>query len=100
MKRDVRLLLFPALVIALAMSGCRSHRHAAKPAVVPQQTAKAAVPEVKVASPANDFVSPKPAEDDLGTNDPTQATEIADARGWLRDAFFDFNSSVLTSSAQ
>lgn len=89
----------PVMILsAVALTGCRSHRHAAGPAVVPQQTAKAAPPEVHVAPTNNDFVSPKPT-DDLG-NDPNQATVIADQKGWLKDAFFDFDSSKLTPAAQ
>ncbi len=98
-KRHIPKLAIPILVsCALALAGCRSHRRAAvKPVTAPPQVAKATAPEVHV-TPSNDFVSPKP-NDDLG-NDPTQATEVADSKGWLRDAFFDFDSSVLTPAAQ
>ena len=99
MKRYAPALSVPILICcALVLSGCRSHRRAAiKPVTAPPQVVKAAPPEVHVA-PSNDFVSPKP-NDDLGS-DPTQATEVADSKGWLRDAFFDFDSSVLTPAAQ
>ncbi|MDQ6801545.1 MAG: OmpA family protein [Acidobacteriota bacterium] len=36
----------------------------------------------------------------LSENDPGRATLIAEEKGWLRDAFFDFDSSILTSAAQ
>jgi peptidoglycan-associated lipoprotein len=99
-KPDVRALALPILICCAAtLAGCRSHRHAVKPAVVPQQVAKAAAPpEVHVAPPA-DFVAPKGTNEDIGS-DPTEATALADRNGWLRDAFFDFDSSVLTPAAQ
>ena len=98
MSRHPRLFSLSVLVCcAAAFSACHSHRQAVKPVAAPPQAVKAAPPEVHVTQ-SNDFVSPKTA-DDLGT-DPSRATEIADSRGWLRDAFFDFNSSVLTPAAQ
>ena len=76
--------------------GCR-HHNSATPAVTPMASAKpASQPEVRVTPPANDFVSPAP--DPL--SDVSHATEIADEKGWLKDAYFDFNSSVLRSDAQ
>ncbi len=89
----------PVLICCAAiLAGCRSHQKvAAKPAVVPQ-VAKATPPEVKV-TPPNDFVAPKSQSDELGS-DPTEATLIADQKGWLKDAFFDFDSSALTTAAQ
>jgi len=100
MKFHLRVSLVPLIVCCAAvLAGCRSHRHAAvKPVVAPPQAVAAAPAEVHVA-PSTDFVSPKAGSDDLGS-DPTKATALADSNGWLRDAFFDFNSSVLTPSAQ
>ncbi len=54
-------------------------------------------PEVRVAPPA-DFASPKAEPDPLA--DIGHATEIAEQKGWLQDAFFDFDSSVLRQDAQ
>ncbi len=83
---------------ALALAGCRSHARVTPAPVVAPQAAMKSAPEVRVEPPSRDFVTPKPA-DDLG-NDPARATQLADQKGWLRDAFFAFDSSVLSTDAQ
>lgn len=94
-----RLFLSAAVAAALALAGCRSHaKIVPAPVVAPQAAVKSAPPAVRVEPPAKDFVAPKPAED-IG-NDPVQATLLADQKGWLRDAFFAFDSSVLSTAAQ
>ena len=91
-SRLIVLLCFAALI------ACR-HHNTPTPAVTPMASAKPAPPpEVRVTPPANDFVSPKAEPDPL--SDVSHATEIADQKGWLKDAFFDFNSSVLRPDAQ
>jgi peptidoglycan-associated lipoprotein len=91
MRRTIALLCFVALV------GCR-HHHTLAPVVTPMASAKAPAPEVRVAPNNNDFVSPKAEPDPL--SDISRATEVAESKGWLRDAFFDFNSSTLRPDAQ
>ena len=84
---------------AAALAGCRSHaKTAAAPHVVPQSTA-AKMPETRVENPNATFTPAKPAADDVN-GDPTRATLLADQKGWLRDAFFDFDSSSLRTDAQ
>ncbi len=84
---------------ALALAGCRSHaKVASAPVVAPQAAVKSAPPAVRVEPPSKDFVTEKPA-DDIGS-DPIRATRLADQKGWLRDAFFAFDSSVLSTAAQ
>src|ERR1700756_5350336 len=82
---------------AVLFAGCRHARTVTAPAVAPKTAAvqPAPVPETRVASPSTDFVSPKAGNDDVGT-DPLKATELADQKGWIRDAFYNFNSSTLT----
>jgi len=88
------LAVFAGVLIA---AGCRHHQ-AAAPAVATAAPAQHA-PEVRVAPPA-DFVAPstKVATDDLG--DASHATQLAETRGWLRDAYFDFDSSLLRADAR
>lgn len=95
-----RLRLSVALAAAaLALAGCRSHaKVAAAPVAAPQAAMKSAPPPVQVEPPSRDFVTEKPT-DDIG-NDPLRATQLADQNGWLRDAFFALDSSVLTTAAQ
>ena len=85
---------------AVALAGCRHHAKVIAPAVAP--TASMATPApttvVNVESPANDFKPAAPSPEDLG--DAQHATEVAEQKGWLRDAFFDFDSIVLKSDAQ
>lgn len=94
MRKVLVLICFTA-----AMAGCRHHAKtaAAAPKVVPQQTAAATLPETHVASPNSTFVEPK--SDEL-PSDPNEATLTAEQKGWLRDAFFDFDSSQLRPDAQ
>src|SRR5512140_27623 len=87
-----------AVAAAFAMAGCRSHAKVATAPVVAPTTRVATTPVTRVEPPAKDFVTPPPA-DDLGS-DPLHATQIADQKGWLRDAFFAFDSSVLTPNAE
>ena len=91
MRRTLALLCF------VALAGCR-HHHTMAPVVTPMASAKAPAPEVRVTPNNTDFVSPKAEPDPL--SDIYHATEIADSKGWLRDAFFDFNSSTLRPDAQ
>ncbi len=82
---------------AVLLAGCRHARTVTAPAVAPKTAAvqPAPAPETKVASPSADFVSPKADNDDVST-DPLKETEIADQKGWIRDAFYNFDSSTLT----
>ena len=91
-----RLLLVSLLASCALALGCRHHQNVA-PAVVPMASANSA-PAVRVAPATNDFVSPAAEPDPLA--DMSTATLVADQRGWLRDAFFDFNASALRSDAQ
>ena len=99
MKRSPLLCL---VAMAAAAVGCH---HAAKvpaPQVAPKQQAVVQQPkpaETRVESTKNDFVAPNADADDVGT-DPTNATMLAEKKGWLKDAFFAFDSSSLSSDAQ
>lgn len=103
MSISLRKFVLPLSVLcALAAAGCRSHATAAKPVVEPTKAVAAAPvqqPAVRVESPAREFVPDKVASDDLG-NDPAKATLLAEQKGWIRDAFFDFDSSALQPPAQ
>ncbi|HEX3580315.1 MAG TPA: peptidoglycan-associated lipoprotein Pal [Thermoanaerobaculia bacterium] len=98
-SRIGQLAAIAAAVVLFA--GCRHARTVPAPVVAPQAAAvtPAPVPETKVAPPSSDFVSPKADNDGVGT-DPLQATELADQKGWIRDAFYDFNSSTITPSSE
>ncbi len=97
------IILSAAAVLTFGASGCRSHTQAVvAPAVVPPPAAAAPAPkpaETAVAATTNDFVAPKPQVDDLG-GDPAQATLLAEQKGWIRDAFFDFDSTIIPPPSQ
>ena len=85
--------------LALIAAGCRHHQHVVAPVVAPAPQAAVQAPKtVPVESTTNDFKPAATSVEDLG--DATHATEIAEQKGWLRDAFFDFNSSALRQDAQ
>jgi peptidoglycan-associated lipoprotein len=86
---------------AVLFAGCRHARTVTAPAVAPKTAAvqPAPIPETKVASPSTDFVSPKADNDDVG-NDPLKATQLADQKGWIRDAFYAFDSSTITPDSE
>ncbi len=87
------------IAIALAAGGCRHTKVAAAagatPAVTPPPAKAAALPETRVESPAHEFQIPEPPHaSDLG-DDPLKATLLAEKNGWIRDAFFDFDSVAI-----
>ena len=92
-----RLIPLTLAACCLAAIGCRHHQ-APTPAVTPMASAKATPPEVRVTPPTRDFVAPVQAADDFG--EPSRATELAEERGLLRDAFFDFDAATLRPDAR
>ena len=69
------------------------------PVVVPPKVATAtSVPETKVVSPPQDFKAPAPAAESIA--DPVTETLLAEKNGWIRDAFFPYDSAVITSESQ
>jgi peptidoglycan-associated lipoprotein len=97
--RITRLLFLVVILGSIALVGCRHAKTAAAAAVVPPKaTASARLPETKVASPAQDFKGPAPATD--LTADPATETLLAEKNGWIRDAFFPFDSAAITPESQ
>jgi peptidoglycan-associated lipoprotein len=99
--RSSILLLLAVVLGSIALQGCR---HAAKTAAVvpsvvpPKATASASVPVAKVVSPAEDFKGPATAAE--STPDPAAETLLAEKKGWIRDAFFPYDSAVITPESQ
>jgi peptidoglycan-associated lipoprotein len=97
--RSFTLLFLAAVLGSLALQGCRHAKTAAAPAVVPPKTiAAATVPVTKVASPAEDFKGPATAPE--STPDPATETLLAEKNGVIRDAFFPYDSAVITPESQ
>ena len=88
------------IVAAASFVGCR---HRAKPVPAPPPVAEAApapVPATPVEAPSREFPEPQKSGDDLLTSDITELNRMARERGWIVDAFFEFDSFVLTPDAQ
>ena len=64
----------------------------------PPPSAVQAPTPVHIESPANEFKPPATNADDLG--DAVHATQIAEQKGWIRDAYFDFDSVRLRQDAR
>jgi peptidoglycan-associated lipoprotein len=92
-------LLLAVVLGSIALQGCRHAKTATAPAVVPPKAmASATVPEAKVASPAEDFKGPATATESIP--DPATETLLAEKNGWIRDAFFPYDSAVITPESQ
>jgi peptidoglycan-associated lipoprotein len=97
--RSVIPLLLAVVLGSIVFQSCRHAKTAAAPAVVPPKAmASATVPEAKVASPAEDFKGPTTATESI--SDPATETLLAEKNGWIRDAFFPYDSAVITPESQ
>lgn len=100
MRRRALLLIFLSLCV-VAVSSCRSRRKVAAPqSAPPVATATAPEPAVSVPTPDRDFVQPGPEPGDVLSEDIIEANRVARERGWIRDAFFAFDASMLDAEAQ
>jgi peptidoglycan-associated lipoprotein len=96
MNTKTRLLFILTLaVLMLVPSGCRSRgkTDVTIPAMVDPPVVERAV------TPREDFADIVP-DDGIDWNDLDELTRIAAARGWLRDAFYSYDSSLLTAEAR
>ncbi|HEX6178629.1 MAG TPA: peptidoglycan-associated lipoprotein Pal [Thermoanaerobaculia bacterium] len=73
---------------------CRSRTKTTAPAVVPTTT----VAEQSVPSPASEFRSAVPETREILRG--SELTRVARERGWIRDAFFGFDSHTLEAEAR
>src|ERR1700686_534853 len=65
------------------------------PATVTTATAQTVPPETDFVSPKTETVSTETLPNDIG-----ELNRVAQARGYIHDAFFEYNDSSLTSDAQ
>jgi peptidoglycan-associated lipoprotein len=97
-QRSLRLSLVVVLGAAV-LQGCRHTKTVAAPTVVPPTaTASASVPETKVSSTAQDFKAPENVPEPVA--DPATETLLAEKNGWIRDAFFPYDSAIITPESQ
>jgi peptidoglycan-associated lipoprotein len=90
-----------AIVLVLAAClACRSRvKNTPAPAVVPPAPSVAEAAPQPVTPPSHDFVQEARTADDLPV-EVTDLNRIAHERGWIADAFFDFDRSTLRADAQ
>ncbi len=99
--RPSTLVVAAGVACAFPAVGCRSHKTVA-PQVVPQKQATVTQPKpagTHVASSKEDFVAPKSTSDEI-PNDGVQATNLADQKGWIKDASLASDSSALSDTSQ
>lgn len=95
-------LLLLVILIAAVATGCR---HRAKPVAAPSpqvaETAPAPPPTpAPVEPPSQDFAAPRAGGEEVLSSDITELNRIARERGWIDDAFFDYDSFVLSESGR
>jgi peptidoglycan-associated lipoprotein len=90
-------------VAVLTLITAPACRHRAKPvAAPPVAAAPAPAPPPLTAAevPSRDFIPAQPSGGEVLSSDVTELNRMARESGWIDDAFFEFDSFVLTSSAQ
>lgn len=82
-------------LLLIVPTGCRS-----KKTTEPQLPPIITPATVSVPAPAEDFVVEQTDEDRIDWSNLDEINRIAAERGWLRDAFYTYDSSVLTSEGR
>jgi peptidoglycan-associated lipoprotein len=89
-----------ALILALALGACKSTTKdvkAPEPPPPPAQESEPAAPAT-VEQPT-DFVQEEPSSEAL-PDDAEELNRMAQEKGWIRDAFYEYDSSSLTEEAR
>lgn len=100
MRTSLRKLLIVAAILALALAfgACKSTTKDVKaPEPPPAQEVEPAVPAT-VDQP-KDFVQEEPTTEVL-PDDAEELNRMAQEKGWIRDAFYEYDSSTLTEQAR
>jgi peptidoglycan-associated lipoprotein len=85
---------------ALAAAGCRHAKPVAAPSPPIAEQAPTPMPTAPVEPPSRDFPAPQQSGEEVLSSDITELNRVARERGWVADAFFDYDSFVLTTDAQ
>jgi peptidoglycan-associated lipoprotein len=99
MNRNVALTV---LLTAFLLPACRSRvKPVASPTPLPASTAVAEAPSQRVEAPARDFAPPPPSPtDEIASTEISELNRLAHERGWIRDAFFDYDRNSLRTDAE
>lgn len=92
------LALLVMLSLAVLLSGCRSKSKVA-PKAAPETSTTGAIDRTIPVS-GDDFVSDSGVDPSVDWSDLDELNRTAAMRGWLRDAFFDYDSSTLSTESR
>jgi len=101
-KIDLKQLVVLLVVAALSVvvTACKSStKNVPPPAPEPPMESESAAPDVAPTEPPADFVTEEPETEEL-PGDTTELNRLAQERGWIRDAFYEYDSSTLTDQAR
>ncbi len=102
MKNSLKglIVLVAAFALILAMAGCRSSTKDVKaPAPPPPPVQEKETPPPATVEQPKDFVQEEPVKDEL-PSDLDELNKTAQDKGWIRDAFYEYDSSTLTDQAR
>jgi peptidoglycan-associated lipoprotein len=109
MSKTLKAFLCGTAAIALTITGvaCRSK---VKPVVQPQQTAtETKAPDIAIptpqpatetVAPRSDFVAETPVKEETLPKEIEQLNQYVQSKGYIQDAFYDFDASTLSGQAQ
>jgi len=93
------LVVLASVALSVAFSACKSSTKNVPPPP-PEPVVDQSAPDVaEPTEPPSDFVSEEPVVEEL-PGDTAELNRLAQERGWIRDAFFEYDSSSLTDQAR
>jgi len=101
-KNDLKHLVVLVVVVALSVvvTACKSStKNVPPPAPAPPAETESMAPDVAPTEPPADFVTEEPETEEL-PGDTAELNRLAQERGWIRDAFYEYDSSTLTDQAR
>lgn len=106
MKKVNLLLIVTTVVAVVATSGCRTRPKKTTVKPRPPQTSNSAPPPITAVDTPQDFVkdpqtpsTPPVTREELSDN-MDELNRTASEKGWIRDAFFDYDAAQLSAQAQ
>ena len=92
------LLLLAVLALMLPFGACKSSTKDVPPPPPPPPVSEP-IPEPADVEEPSDFVTEEPETEEL-PSDTMELNRLAQERGWIRDAFYEYDSSTLTMQAR
>jgi len=106
--KNMRIILATvAMVLVVVMPGCKSRKKPITPTTVPTTTAPDVPPPPPMptdtstsVTPPDDFVRETPVQEEQFPNDIEAADKYAHSKGYIRDAFYNYDEATLDEAAQ